>query len=228
MRAYRENAAGEIEIFAHRWKTGLVLGGCALFALACVAILLADVGEVWARFGLAFFGGLSAVLLRRYARRGFLTGKPMVVVGPSAIRDRNSGVDLTWEQVERVEFWEQHTRGGTLRYVGLWARDPDVVLRQLRGFQRFMSRLGAGLRFGPAERVNIPLSMLGTTPEEMAGILRRFWNGPIDGYDGELPDRDEPIRRPSRSKRLRGWAIEWAIGIALAIPILALIIWLGG
>jgi hypothetical protein len=115
-----------------------------------------------------------------------------------------------------------------LRYVGIWARDPDAVLRQLRGFGRFISRIGARLRVGPAERVNIPLSMLGTTPEEMAGILRRYWAGTIEGYDGELPDRHDPIRRPSRAKRLRGWATEWAIGIAIAIPILALIIWLGG
>jgi hypothetical protein len=39
---------------------------------------------------------------------------------------------------------------------------------------------------------------------------------------------DEIVRRPSRPRRLRGWATEWAIGIGVAIPILALIIWLGG
>jgi hypothetical protein len=62
----------------------------------------------------------------------------------------------------------------------------------------------------------------------MAGMFRRYWDGPIEGYEGDLPDRDDPIRRPLRPRRLRGWATEWAIGIGVAIPILALIIWLGG
>jgi hypothetical protein len=69
-RAYRENAAGEIEIFAHRWKTALIVGGLLFMTLACAAILVTDPGEGWGWLGVLFGGGLGGVLLRRYATPG--------------------------------------------------------------------------------------------------------------------------------------------------------------
>jgi hypothetical protein len=72
---------------------------------------------------------------------------------------------------------------------------------------------------------NVDLTGLATTEEELVGVLRRFWDGPIDGYRGDLPARGAPTTKPSRRHRLLRWARVPAFGLGFGILVLLVSIW---
>ncbi len=221
MAAYRETAAGEIEVYPHRVKTFLVSGSLVLFALIGAIIVLADPSE-WAGWAsLAFFGGLGALVIRRWAKRGLLSGRPALVLGPEGLSDRQSDVRVSWDEIEEIEYRELHVRASTQRFLGLWVRDPEAVRARVGGVASALGRLDDLV--GSLPPVNISISMLGTTTAELLGLVRRYYAGPIRGFDGEI---DPTPERPARARRLRSWAVEWAIGIAIAVPVVVLIVWL--
>ena len=64
-------------------------------------------------------------------------------------------------------------------------------------------------------------TLLATTTEEFAGLLRRFYGGRIEGV------HDDTIReRPTRLRRFLSASAEWVVALLIAIPIIAVILWL--
>jgi hypothetical protein len=205
MPAYRQNASGDIEIFAHRIKSWLL--AASIFPLAGVSILaaIADPTELWAWLGTLLFGVGGFFWLRRYFRAGIFTGKPALVLGREGIHDRQSGMTLAWREVESIEIWELNVRGSTQRFLGLWVPNPDAVRRRLPGGVRLLSALDRIGRTGHHPSFNISTTLLATTTEELAGLLRRFYDGPIDGVEGPIdttPERRSRARRFSPGRRV--------------------------
>jgi hypothetical protein len=222
MPAYRQNANGDIEVFAHRIKTLLVAAGIVLLAGVSVLATIADPTEWWTWVGTLLFGVGGFFWLRRYFRAGIFTGKPALVVRREGIHDRQSGMRLEWREVEGVELWEMSVRGTTQRYLGLWVTEPDAVGRRLSSGVRLLSALNRIGQTGHPS-FNISTTLLATTTEELAGLLRRFYDGPIDGVEGPI---DTTPERRSRARRFLAWATDWAVAIAIAIGIVVLIVWL--
>ena len=101
--------------------------------------------------------------------------------------DRQSGVRVRWEEVESVELLELHVHGTTQQYLGLEVRNPEAVVG---GAGTALARL-----LPPGwPPVSIMTSLLGTTAEELGGLVRRFYDGPIEGF------KEEPDRRPSAGR----------------------------
>ena len=198
MGAYRENAAGEFEIYAHPWKGWyeLAIAG-AIGAGAALLFVLDD--RLWSSFPAAVAVGLGFYAWR-HLRRAW-SGRPMVTIGPSGVRAGHTGRTTDWEVLERVELF---------------------VEMSVSRYAAFHLRAAAPL--GP-QGFNVGLSELATTEEEFVGILRRFFAGPIDGYKGELPGRDDPIRRPSRRRRFLRWAKLPAFGLGLALIVILFLLW---
>ena len=215
MAAWRETGAG-VEIYAHRVKTILMTLLIAVFAVVCVLIVLTDPRAWFGWLGVLLFGVGGVVAIYRWTRQGAYSGKPLLLLDHEGLEDRQSGVRVRWEEVESVELLELHVRGTTQQYLGLEVRDPEAVVGGLG------TALAQLLPSGWPP-VSVSTSLLGATTEELGGLVRRFYDGPITGFDEEL---DPTPERRSRLRRFGRWAFDWAVGIAIAIPILALIIWL--
>jgi hypothetical protein len=215
MAAWRETGAG-VAIFAHRVKTILLTLLIVVFALVCTLIVIAEPTAWFGWFGVLLFGVGGAYAVFRWARGGAYTGKPLLLLDHEGLEDRQTGVRVRWDDVESVELLELHVRGTTQRYLGLHVRDPEAIVGGV-------GTALLGLMPPGWPPVSISTSMLGTTTEELAGLVRRFYRGPVEGLDEEP---DATAERPSRLRRLGRWAFDWAVGIAIAIPILALIVWL--
>ena len=215
MPAWRETEVG-VEVYAHRVKTILMTVLSAVFAVICLLIVLADPRAWMGWLGVLLFGIGGAVAVVRWARQGAYSGKPLLRLDHDGLEDRQSGIRVRWEEVESVELLELHVRGTTQRYLGLDVRDPHGVVG------------GVGtalLQLMPPDwpPVNVSTTLLGTTTEELGGLVRRFYDGPMEGFEEAL---DPTPERPSRLRRFGRWAFDWAVGIAIAIPIVALYVWL--
>jgi hypothetical protein len=148
--AYRENAAGEFEIYAHPWKGWyeLAIAG-AIGAGAALLFVLDD--RLWSSFPAAVAVGLGFYAWR-HLRRAW-SGRPMVTIGPSGVRAGHTGLTTDWEALERVELF---------------------VEMSVSRYAAFHLRAAAPL--GP-QGFNVDLSELATTEQEFVGILRRFFPG---------------------------------------------------
>jgi hypothetical protein len=210
--SWRENRAGEIEVQAHRWKTILMLLLAAVLAAGSVFAVVADPGAWLGWAGLALFGGGGLFFAWKQVRLGLLGGRPALVLGPDGLTDRVAGFHVAWSNVEALELWELHVRGTTQRWLGVRVRDPEAVTE-------YVGPLGDALNdlvLPGRPPLNVSLNLLAPSTEELVALVRRFWRGEISG-GGVLPAGP----RRSRARRflgwLGGWAITFALGIALVV-----------
>ena len=149
------------------------------------------------------------------------------MIDAHGIRDPVKGIDVGWDEVERLVPWEQvYSAGATNRWLGIVPRDEEAVLaHQARSVQ-----LAAGLderaQVGEAP-INVQLNLLATTTDELVAQIRRYWDGPIEGYPLERTSRPGFAVRRSRGHRFLVWAGNWLIAAAIGGVIIALCIWLG-
>ena len=215
MAAWRETGAG-VAISAHHGKTILMTVLVVVFAVVCGLVVLTEPRAWFGWAGVLLFGVGGAYAVSRWARQGAYGGKPLLLLDHEGLEDRQTGTRVRWDEVESVELLELHVRGTTQRFLGLNVRGPEAVVGGV-------GTALLGLMPPAWPPVSISTSMLGTTTEELGGLVRRYYDGPIEGFDEEL---DATPERPSRLRRVGRWAFDWAVGIAIAVAILALYVWL--
>jgi hypothetical protein len=224
-RDFRENAAGEVEVFAHRAKSFLLLAGMAAFTALGIALLAVDPTEPWAWATIILFGGGGAVTARRSLRTGVLSGKPALVIGPSGVRARMLGMTIPWEDVERVASLEVSTRGGTQRFLAFHLKDPDAFFERRGGVAAKVAPVLTRLPFPGSGAVQVHVNFLAASADELVAIVRRYWRGPIEHepeHEVELDETGMPIRPPRRVRFLR-WARDAAITVAIVVAIILVI-----
>ena len=226
--AWRERG-GVVEVRAHRVKTWLFVFLFVALGGGSAAWAVAEPRELWAWAGVLLFGVAGAAATWQYWRRGLLAGRAVLILSPEGLHDRQSGLRVTWDNVERVEFWEMTTHSSTQRFLGLDVHDPERL--ELGRGHRVGLMLSRAVAPGRPE-FNVSTNLLATTTEELAGLVARFYKGPIHGIEeieGPIDRIDEiatTAERPSRTRRFATWVREWAIALAIGIPLVALIVWL--
>lgn len=218
---------GETDIYVHRWKAFAYTVLPAAFGLLGLVLAAKDGApwEIW--LGIVGAFTISGVFLWRYGPSRLLDRAPALVIDAHGIRDPVKGIDVGWDEVERLVPWEQVlSAGATNRWLGIVPRDEEAVLaHQARSVQ-----LAAGLderaQVGEAP-INVQLNLLATTTDELVAQIRRYWNGPIDDYPLERTSRPGFGVRRSRGHRFLVWAGNWLIAAAIGGVIVAVCIWLG-
>ncbi len=220
MAAFRETAAGSFELYPNRLKAWLTLLGAVVLALVSAVIVISDHSQYMGWIGLVLFGLGSIALASKWGWQGLVVGRPMVVLDHDGVRDRTTGFDVRWDEVESAEIREQYASGTTQRYLSLEVKDPDVVIGRLGGF----GQAAAQLQLPGWPTVNIPLNMLRASSKQVVELVARFYRGPID-----VPDELEPSAprvRSSRLWRFALWLRDWVIAFAIVVAVGVLIVWL--
>ncbi len=220
MAAFRETAAGAFELYPNRLKAWLTLLGAVVLALVSAVIVISDHSQYMGWIGLVLFGLGSIVLASKWGWQGLVAGRPLVVLDRDGVRDRTTGFDVRWDEVESAEIREQYASGTTQRYLSLEVKDPDVVIGRLGGF----GQAAAQLQLPGWPTVNIPLNMLRASSRQVVELVARFYRGPIDVPDELEPDA--PRVRGSRLRRFALWLRDWVIAFAIVVAVGLLIVWL--
>ena len=217
-REFRLNERDEVEVYGHRAKLWILFVGLLLLTGGGLLLVVTAPGEGMAWVALLFFGLLTLVLVRRYVLTGVLFGSPALVLGPQGIRYRVRGKELSWEDVASVSEKQQTVRGITHRHVFFRYADRE----KWRAENGPLARLGARLS-SSSYALRIHASSLATTPGELGAIVRRYYDDPVSITRSgiELDEQGLPRRTESRGDRFRGTVRNWAIGFALALPVVA-------
>ena len=220
---FRENAAGEVEIGLHRGYalvTGAFLAVCVGFPLSWVVV---SPHEPWAWVTLAVVGAAIIFVWSRLTAAGTLR-RPLLTLGPSGLRHASTGLDIPWDQIRRICMFELGGNGLYARLLALDVKDPHAVRRRIHGFARVRAR--------GRPPVQLPVSLVAATNDELASLVRRYWNGPVEnlrtsrtdlGFDDVELDADGLPLRPTRSTRLKRSVKEWSIIGAIFAVLLLLI-----
>ena len=125
----------------------------ALSALGCTVATLASLwmyrqgtaGPLWNAVLLLFvptFGLATAALVRRV-----LDPRPALVIDDRGVRDRRTGVDASWQDVERIHVWRQQLKSTHVDWIALDVTDPARVrpgaLNQSAALKAIASAMGA-------------------------------------------------------------------------------------
>jgi hypothetical protein len=218
----RYGPRGEELVIRFNRRKALLFGVLwAVMGLLTVGALFVDPTEPWLWAGVLLFLVLPFVVARRWGSRGLLGRKPLLVLDPQGFQDNQSGVRVEWEEIERIEPREVSTRGGTQLFLGIYPHDEEAVLERLGSVAGRAARLTRKVFRGEAP-LNIPLQFADASVDEVVAAIRRYWKGPIEGYDADF-DVEFARRKPkSRLRRFAEW-IAWAgFGLVVAIILIAL------
>jgi hypothetical protein len=218
---------GVTRVYVNRWKAWPSSSFCRCSAFSFLVLAFTSGGapwEVWVAIPLC--AAVPAVLLWRYGPRRLFDRDAALLIDAHGLRDSVKGIDVAWDEVERLVPREQVLSGGaTQRWLGIAPRDDGVLERQSRSVQ-LAARLD-DFAHAAAPPMNVQLNLLGTTTDELVAQIRRYWDGPIDGYPLERTSAPDFGVRQSRVHRFLVWASGWAVAIAIGGGIVALAIWLG-
>src|SRR4051812_13402504 len=133
---------GETDIYLHRWKAfayTVLPAACGLPGL----VLAAKNGAPWAIWlGIVAAFAISGVFLWRYGPSRLLDRTPALVIDAHGIRDPVKGIEVGWDEVQRLVPWEQSLSAGAAnRWLGIVPRDEEAVLAH----QARSVKLAAGL-----------------------------------------------------------------------------------
>lgn len=212
-----------VDVYANRTKLFLLTIGMVAFTVigAVIAIVEPHRWLGWAT--LAFFGAGGVFWIQRTARRGLFGHRPALVLDRDGLVDNQNGLQLRWDEIERLQPFEISTgRGGTQYFLGIHPKDPDAVLDRLGGVHEFLAQFSDLV--GVEAPVAIPVNVLAVSTDELVPLVGRFWDGPIDGYALEETAAPKLPRRRSRLRRFVGWAVPNVVGLGLAFAIVVLVI----
>lgn len=144
----REPASDAAPLVLHvrRDVNALSAVGCAVATVASTWMLVrGDAGAAWRAVFLLLvptFAIATVALVRRV-----LDPRPALVVDERGIRDRRTGVDVAWQDVERVWLWRQQLRRTHVDWIALDVVDPararPGALNQSAALQAVARAMGA-------------------------------------------------------------------------------------
>ena len=168
-----------VAVYPRRLRVSLWLLAIAALAVASAATAIGNprgwVG--WAGLALSVPGG--CLFAWRLAASGLLSRRPVLRLDRSGLHDRQTGFDVAWEEIESVAFRTWYRLAGNIRYLAIEVREPARVLARARGLRP----ASASHAIPDPAPVKIPLYFVATSKEELAGLIARFYDGPIEGAD---------------------------------------------
>jgi hypothetical protein len=219
----RYNVTGDrAELYVHRAKALLLVFGSLAFALLVLVVALSGGAPWWIWLTLLLMFGAPVVIVRRYGFARLFRRKPALVIDAKSLHDRVTGIEVSWDDVERLVPWEQSS---TQRWLGVVARDERAFLAHQGSAARIGASLDRALHLSDAT-LNIPLTLLAADEEEIVALIRRFWDGPIEDYPVERTNAPGFGVRHSRARRFLSAVGGWVMPLAIGLGVTALWVWL--
>jgi hypothetical protein len=211
----RRGRSGDEELVVpfSRKKFGLLIGVFVVFAPLLVYALISDPRAAWGWIGCGFLL-VMGFLLWRTARRGLLFGKPALVLSTEGLVDNQNAITLRWAEIERIEPREIYASGATITMLGIHPTDPEVVRRHMGSIKGGVADI-LGQAFDEAP-IGVNLQFASASLDEVVAAIRRYWDGPIDGYDADFDEEFAARPRRSRLRRFLGWVLPWIVGFGVA------------
>ncbi len=161
--------AAAVEVYPSRSKLVLFLCISILFVAIAALALAADEearGEWWPYACVVLFGAGIVVFARFLLRR-----EPALVFDNDGIAGRGLRGRIGWDEIERLYRSSFTYRLSTQHFLSIVPRDPERFLARQHWARRLLGRADETVFGAP---INIPISHLERSPDEIAGLVERY------------------------------------------------------
>lgn len=192
----------ELVIYPKKGKMILYGIGCLVFvAIGGILFLLGLTDNGNDRLKLLAIGGVVFVffgLCMVYWVKTMVKRKPAIIINHEGITDQSTYIAaglIRWGEIEDIDF----IQFGGQTYLGIFTKDPDLIVNRSSSFKRMLNRMNKGLL---PSQVNIPVKILDCSVEVLIDRINKEWEKQMSPNEpSTIYNRDTsiPITYPKTS-----------------------------
>lgn len=165
----------DLVIYPRKGKMILYGIGCLIFV--ALGALLFGIGLTESgsdRIKFLIIGGIALVffgICMVYWVKSMFKAKPALIINNVGITDQSTYIApglIKWEEIEDIDF----VQFGGQTYIGIFTKDPDLVVNRSSSFKKQLNRMNKGLL---PSQVNIPVKILDCNVEELVEKINKQW-----------------------------------------------------